>query len=193
MRACVRYNCYLYWFCVDACGCGIDCDNCRTLYRRIYLASGSVCVLSQGAVQGGGCRNKKYKNVHSVCEIGAGYGVLARYVARKCDVSVTALENVWFTYFIASICRILPGGNKVRNVCADAFEYLKGENVHFNIGIAYLCPEVNDCLMDFMDKFDVLILLDFPTSGVAPVRVVDVGHGFTRFNNKKYPHQEIST
>ena len=132
---------------------------------------------------------KKYKNVHSVCEIGAGYGVLARYVARKCDVSVTALENVWFTYFIASICRMLPGGNNVRNVCADAFEYLKGENVHFNIGIAYLCPEVNDCLMDFMDKFDILILLDFPTSGVAPVRVVDVGHGFTRFNNKKYPHK----
>ena len=132
---------------------------------------------------------QKYKNVKSVCEIGSGYGGLARFVARKCNVDVVAVENVWFTFAVSYVLSLFFCGNRVQHVCADAFEYLKNENLHFDVGLAYLGPKVNDELRDLMSRFDVLICLDVPMSNAKPVRVVDVGCGYTKFGKEKYPHK----
>ena len=48
-------------------------------------------------------------NVKTVCEIWAGYGGLARFVARKCGAEVVALENMPFTCLVAKMGIVLPG------------------------------------------------------------------------------------
>ena len=52
-----------------------------------------------------------------------------------------------------------------------------------------MSPEVNQSLMDYLDKFDVLISVDFEIPDISPVRVIDVGNGYTRYAGKKYPHR----
>jgi len=124
----------------------------------------------------------------TVCDIGSGYGGLARYVSRRCGVNVVALENMPFTFFIAQIAGLF-GGARVTNIYCDAFEYLKQYDGVFDVGVAYLGPGVNNRLIDVMDKFRVLIVLDVPIPNVKPVRVVDVGHGGTRYGARMYPHR----
>ncbi len=125
----------------------------------------------------------------NVCEIGAGYGWLARHVAKKCGVSVQALENMPFTFGLAKILQLLSGPNSVQWVRCDAFNYLKGCNKKFDVGIAYLGPGVNDRLVDYLDCFGVLIVLDVPISNIKPFDVVEVGGGFTRYGRLKFPHK----
>lgn len=52
-----------------------------------------------------------------------------------------------------------------------------------------MSPEVNQSLMDYLDKFDVLISVDFEMTKLQPVRVIDVGNGYTTYAGKKYPHR----
>ena len=128
-------------------------------------------------------------NAKSVCEIGAGYGWLARYVGRCCNIPVVALENMPFTFFLAKLFQIFPGGRWVSWVRCDAFDYLKNYKKKFDVGIAYLGPVVNDRLVDVLDKFGVLIVLDVPITGKKPFQVVDLGSGCTRYGRLKFPHK----
>lgn len=125
----------------------------------------------------------------TVCEIGAGYGWLARYVGRCCNVSVVALENMPFTYMLAKVFQIFPGGRWVSWVWCDAFDYLKKNKQKFDVGVAYLGPGVNDRLVDVLDRFGVLIVLDVPITGKKPFRVIELGGGFTRYGRLKFPHK----
>lgn len=128
-------------------------------------------------------------DVKTVCEIGSGYGGLARFVARRCGADVVALENMPFTNFVARMGSFLPGGRRVQNIKADAFEYLKGKCGAFDVGVAYLGPVVNARLVDVMSCFNVLIVLDVPVPNVEPTAVMDVGRGFTRYGRLKFPHK----
>ena len=125
----------------------------------------------------------------SVCEIGAGYGWLARCVAKKCGASVVALENMPFTFWVAKILQALSGNKSVQWVRCDAFRFLGNCNKKFDVGVAYLGPGVNDRLGDYLWCFDVLIVLDVPIANVKPFDVVDVGGGFTRYGRLKFPHK----
>lgn len=129
-----------------------------------------------------------YPNAKTICDIGSGYGGLARYVAKSADVTVTALENMPFTVFVSCVLSVFSCA-KVQNIRCDAFEYLKKYDDGFDIGVAYLGPGVNAKLSDVFDKFRVLIALDVPIPNLKPVRVVDVGHGYTRYGRYKYPHK----
>ncbi len=138
--------------------------------------------------------NEFYPNAKSVCEIGAGYGGLASYIARKCKVSVCAIENMPFTSFVSRFFCLFFGGQRVKNVCADAFSYLDKSDMHFDIGVAYLGPKVNNRLLEIKSHFDVLIVLDVPIDNVKPMRVVDVGGGSTVFVSRQrcrteFPHK----
>ncbi len=128
-----------------------------------------------------------YPNARTACEIGAGYGGLARYVARGAGLRVTAIENMPFTFFIARVAGALCPAN-VEYVCADAFKYLD-KTRRFDIGLAYLGPGVNDTLVRFRKNVRVLITLDAPITKLKPVRIIDVGHGFTRYGWQRYPHK----
>ena len=132
--------------------------------------------------------NQYCPDVKTVCEIGSGYGGLARFVARRCGADVVALENMPFTNFVARMGSFLPGGGRVQNIRADAFKYL-GQGKSFDVGVAYLGPVVNARLVDVMSCFKILIVLDVPIPYVEPTAVIDVGRGFTRYGRLKFPHK----
>ena len=131
--------------------------------------------------------NKHFRDATSVVDIGAGYGRLANYIARHCDVSVVALENMPFTITIARIVKFFTR-SPIQIIQCDAFEYLK-TSPHFNIGVAYLGPNVNQRLAEYKNTFDVIITLDVPIESLTPTRITDVGHGATRYGRHKYPHK----
>jgi len=128
-----------------------------------------------------------YPNMKTACDIGAGYGGLARCMARECGLRVAALEYMPMTVAILSVLNFLYGRN-VKTVWCDAFEHLARCD-GFDLAVAYLGPGVNDRLADFADKFRVLITFDVPVEGLRPVRTIDIGHGFTRYGRKKFPHK----
>ena len=158
--------------------------------RCIYINKQIPFVPSAGVLRAAVANEicKNYPNVKTMCEIGSGYGGLARYVAKSADVTVTALENMPFTFFIARVLSVFSCA-KVQNVRCDAFEYLKNYDGIFDVGVAYLGPHVNHKLADILDKFRFLIVLDTPIPQIKPVRIVDVGHGYTRYGRYKYPHK----
>lgn len=131
--------------------------------------------------------NKHFRDATSVVDIGAGYGRLANYIARHCDVSVVALENMPFTITIAQIIKFFTR-SPIQIIRCDAFEYLKS-SPRFNIGVAYLGPNVNPRLVQYTKQFDTIITLDVPIEPLKPTRVIEVGHGCTRYGRKKFPHK----
>lgn len=131
--------------------------------------------------------NSHYADMQTACDIGAGYGGLARCVSRKCGKRVWALESMPMTAAILWVLNLFSFG-RVKTVWCDAFEYLKTSD-GFDIGIAYLGPGVNWRLREYSEKFRVLITLDVPIDGLHPVRTIDVGRGFTRYGRKKFPHR----
>lgn len=133
--------------------------------------------------------NKNYAYAKSVCDIGGGYGGLARYVARKCDVQVISLENMPFSYGVARGLDFLSCADS-KTLFVDAFKYLDNKQVRFDIGIAYLGPSVNHILAQYISRFDALITLDVPIDGLKPTRIIDVGHGYTTYGIRhKFPHK----
>lgn len=131
--------------------------------------------------------NKNFPDATSVCDIGAGYGGLARHIARNCDVSVVALENMPFTITVARIMNWLTR-SRVKIIKCDAFEYLKS-SPRFSIGVAYLGPNVNYRLAEYKKQFDAIITFDVPIEKLKPARIINVGHGATRYGRARYPHK----
>lgn len=80
-------------------------------------------------------------------------------------------------------------GGVVMCLWCDAFDYLKKNKQKFDVGVAYLGPGVNDRLLDVLDRFGVLIVLDVPITGKKPFRVIELGGGSTRYGRLKFPHK----
>lgn len=131
--------------------------------------------------------NKYYPNATSIVDIGAGYGGLARYIARNCDATVVALENMPFTITVSRIANWFAR-TRIQIIKCDAFEYLKS-SPRFDIGVAYLGPNTNYRLAEYTKQFDMIITLDVPIDELKPTHIIDVGHGSTRYGRYKYPHK----
>ena len=130
---------------------------------------------------------KHFPNATSICDIGAGYGGLGRYIAKNRDMTVVALENMPFTITVARVMNFITR-SRVKIIKCDAFEYMK-KSPRFDIGVAYLGPSVNYKLADYIDKFDAIITFDVPIDSLVPTRVINVGHGVTRYGRHKFPHK----
>lgn len=131
------------------------------------------------------CNN--YPCAKLVCEIGSGFGGLSRYIARRCNCNVIALENMMFSSFVSwcgdLFCR------QSRTIRCDALKYMKNTDKHFDIAVAYLGPKLTPVLSEYKDKFSVLITFDFEIPEMRPVRIIDVGHGVTQYKGVPYPHR----
>jgi len=132
--------------------------------------------------------NTYYSGAKSICDIGSGFGYMARFVAKHTKANVVGLENVGFSAFVSNILNMFCFG-KVKTIKCDAYEYLAKTKKVFDVGIAYLGPLEVQNLKKYKQKMRVLICLDFEIKDLKPVRIIDVGHGCTRFNYKKYPHK----
>ena len=131
--------------------------------------------------------HKYYPNATSIVDIGAGYGGLARHIARNCDATVVALENMPFTITVSRVFNWVTR-SRVKIIKCDAFQYMQS-SPRFDIGVAYLGPNVNPRLAKYKKQFNMLITLDVPVAGLRPTHTVNVGHGFTRYGRHKFPHK----
>ena len=131
-----------------------------------------------------------YPNAKTAVEAGAGFGGLARLVARKCDMRVYAIENMPFCLALMWVANKVTLARNVVIIPCDLFKYLAETDKHFDIGIAYMGPGVNNMFAKFADKFDVFITLDAPIRALKPVRTVDLSqYGFTRWHGEQHPHK----
>lgn len=128
-----------------------------------------------------------YPNIKTACDIGSGYGGLAREIANKFNVRVWAFENMQFSAFISKMMDMITG-TKSKTILCDAFEYIKKSD-GFDIAVAYLGPSVNPRLIELKTKVRVLITLDVPVMGLDAVRTIDLPNGATMYGREKYPHR----
>ncbi|MDR1027471.1 MAG: hypothetical protein LBL46_03590 [Rickettsiales bacterium] len=127
---------------------------------------------------------ENFPKMKTAVDIGSGFGGLARRIARECDLRVEALENMPFA---ALVSRARDNKN-CRTIWCDAFGRI-AESDGYDIAVAYLGPGVNGRLAGLAKKFRVLITLAVPVPGLTPTRVVDIGHGATRYGRNLYPHK----
>ena len=130
---------------------------------------------------------KHFPNATSIVDIGAGYGGLARYIEHHTDMTVVALENMPLTITVAHIIKFITRSH-IKIIKCDAFEYLKS-SPRFDIGVAYLGPNVNHRLAELKNNLDVIITFDVPIPKLKPTHTINVGHGCTHYGRKKFPHK----
>lgn len=130
-----------------------------------------------------------YPNAKNICELGSGFGGLARMIARKTNANVYALENMPFSAFISKTYDFLSRCKNNKTIYCDAFDYLKKTHRHFDIAIAYLGPHTTPRIKNHHKKIDILISLDFEIPELTPKRVIELKHGYIIYNKIKYPHR----
>lgn len=131
-----------------------------------------------------------YPQAQTIMEIGAGYGGLARQIARRTNATVYAIENMPFSFAVLKMFNFIFRTRNCIAIRADAFKYIRKMRRHIDIGIAYLGPGINDKLRPYAKKFRVLITLDAPIRGLKPTRIVDLSkYGSTRWNGFVWPHK----
>ncbi len=133
---------------------------------------------------------KHYPKSKNICEIGSGFGGLARAVAKRTKANVYALENMPFSAFVSKTCDLLFGCQNNHSVWCDAFKYLDKTNKNFDVAIAYLGPIITPKIQQYKNKIRVLISLDFEIKDPKPVRVIDLSkYGYVIYKRVKYPHK----
>ena len=133
----------------------------------------------------------KYPKSKSICEIGSGFGGLARDIARKCNKNVYALENMPFSAFISKTADIFTQCKNNHTIWCDAFKYLDNTNIKFDIAIAYLGPKLTPKLYKYKDKINTLISLDFEIPNIKPTQIIDLDCGSITYGGQKYPHKVL--
>ena len=160
----------------------IYCANIR--HQPPFVASGKLSrksVIQQITT--------KYPNAKNICEIGSGFGGLARTIARGTNANVYALENMPFTAFVSKTLDKLTHCKNNTTVWCDAFKFLAETDKKFDIAIAYMGPTATPMLTKYKTKIKVLISLDFEIPNLPPVFVLNTEPGYTIYNKRKYPHR----
>ena len=131
--------------------------------------------------------NQHYPDARTAYEIGSGYGGLARKMARRCGLNVTALEYMPVCAWVSHMLDRITFANS-KTVRCDAFKYLETAK-HVDIAVSYMGPADNDLIIKMHNRFDVLILVDVPVKHTKPTRVIDIGYGGTKIGTTYYPHK----
>ena len=159
---------------------------CANIKHQPPLVASSSCLRRNTVEQ----IVKYYNKSKNICEIGAGFGGLARVVAKQTKANVYALENMPFSAFVSKTCDLLSGSKNNHTIWCDAFEYLDKTNKKFDVAVAYLGPTATPKIQQYKNKIRVLISLDFEIKDLKPVRVIDMSkNGYTIYKKIKYPHK----
>ena len=132
---------------------------------------------------------KHYPKSKNICEVGSGFGGLARKIANNTNANVYALENMPFSAFISKLSDFITFTKNNKTIWCDAFDYLAKTNIKFDIAVAYLGPDSTEKLLQYKNKFNVLISLDFEIPHTKPKYIIDMGYGATIYLGKIYPHK----
>ena len=129
-----------------------------------------------------------YSDAKNICEVGSGFGGLAREIANNTAGDVYALENMPFTAGVSKFLDFIMGACS-KTIWCDAFKWLNDTDKKIDVVVAYLGPSFTKTLLKYKRKIRVIISLDFEIKGIKPTRVIDLGYGYTLYNHKKYPHR----
>jgi 16S rRNA A1518/A1519 N6-dimethyltransferase RsmA/KsgA/DIM1 with predicted DNA glycosylase/AP lyase activity len=129
-----------------------------------------------------------YGNAKNICEIGSGFGGLARDIANNTNANVYALENMPFTAGVSKFFDFITGARS-KTIWCDAFDWLNNTDKIIDVAVAYLGPSFTKKLLKYKRKIRVIISLDFEIKNMKPTRVINLGYGYTLYNHKKYPHR----
>lgn len=117
----------------------------------------------------------QYGSAKTVIDVGSGWGTMVRQIAREFpDKQVWGIERMFLPY-IYSVVRNMFVKNAVL-VRGDAFEKICSEDQHYDIGITYLQMNQMARLKEFRNRFDVLLVLDFPFVDLAPTQKIKLHH-----------------
>lgn len=131
--------------------------------------------------------NTHFSDLHTVVDIGSGYGGMARMIERRCHMSTVGLENMPFAVIVSKIKDFITFSRN-KTIWCDAFEYLDKFD-GFDIAVAYMGPGFNEDLYKYQHKFKVLITLVIPADNMTPTRVITLPRGHTRYGRHQYPHK----
>jgi len=131
----------------------------------------------------------KYNKSKNICEIGSGFGGLARAIAFSTNAKVYALENMPFSALVSKIADYKSKCKNNKTIWCDAFKYLKNTDIKFDVAVAYLGPTFTSKLYNYRNKFNVLISIDFEIQGTKPTKIIDIGYGYTTYMGTRYPHK----
>lgn len=158
-------------------------------YKCIYIYDQVPFVPTSKITQKAIVREIKneYPGTKLICEIGSGYGNMARFIGRKTKANVIALENMQISALLSKFADLFQ--TKSKTIKCDAFDYLDKTKEHFDIAIAYLSPDAITKLLRYKNKINTLITIDFAIDNIYPTKTINIGHGFTHYKHKKYPHK----
>jgi hypothetical protein len=111
---------------------------------------------------------------HSVCDVGSGFGGMCGRIARAFpSANVSGIEIMPMPYFMSKIARFFRSiPRRVRFYLGDCFARIKKSD-GFDVGIFYQLPRMSTRVeSEIMDKFKILIVLDFPLPNSAPMKKV---------------------
>ena len=131
----------------------------------------------------------KYVKAKNICDLGSGFGGLARAVACNTKAKVYALENMPFSAFVSKTLDKLSHCKNNTTIWCDAFKYLDNTDIKFDVAIAYLGPSHIDRVQKYKNKIKVLISMDFAIKNLKPTKIIEAGHGCTLYKRIKYPHR----
>lgn len=118
---------------------------------------------------------KNYPSAQTIFDVGSGWGTMVRKIAREYpSKQVYGIERMYLPY-LYSVARNLLLKN-VKFYRGDAFDKISSENRQYDIGITYLQLNQMAQLKKFRDRFDVLLVLDFPFSDIEPTQKVKLHH-----------------
>jgi hypothetical protein len=116
----------------------------------------------------------------SVCDVGSGFGGMCGRIARAFpSARVSGIEIMPMPFMMSKIARFfgwIP--RRVEFYFGDFFARVK-KSGGFDVGVAYQLPSVAKRMeSEIMNKFNILIVLDFPLPNVVPVRKIKLHHDF---------------
>lgn len=118
---------------------------------------------------------KNYPSAQTIIDVGSGWGTMVRRIARNYPTkNVYGIEKMFLPYFYSVVRNVFLRNAKFYR--CDAFDKISSENKRYDIGITYLQLNQMAQLKKFRDRFDVLLVLDFPFADVKPTRKIKLHH-----------------
>ncbi len=115
---------------------------------------------------------KYYSDKKSLVDIGSGWGGLVFGLAREFPkMFITGVEMMPQPFIVSVISKFFKRIRNAKIVFGDAVKYVR-KNKHFDICVAYQLTSVMGRIEKLKDKFDVMLVLDFPLPNTVPTRSI---------------------
>ncbi|MDR3208607.1 MAG: class I SAM-dependent methyltransferase [Rickettsiales bacterium] len=133
-------------------------------------------------------RELKRMDFYSVCDAGSCFGGMCGRIARAFPSSqVLGIEIMPIPFVMSKIAQLIgliP--RRVRFQLGDFFACVKKSD-GFDVGIFYQFPRTMERVeSEIIDKFKVMLVLDFPLPNIKPIRKIKLHRDFLKMQHYLY-------